>query len=237
MSRAEYVSPEGLRADGRRPGEVRRICCAFGEQARADGSASFAQGNTRVLAAVYGPQQAESRGDAMHDRCALRFRFSSASFSAGERRERAKAHDRRAAEMELLLRQTFEPNVLLELFPQSQITVVVQLVQSDGGERSACINAAALALIDAGVPMRDVLCSCTAGYVDETPIADLTYAEECSGTPGLSLTMLSSSGTVSALQMERRVPLGVFDSVLELAETAAATIGQLMRTQLEMRES
>eukprot|EP01043_Picozoa_sp_COSAG02_P118477 COSAG02_NODE_55069_length_292_cov_1.196891_1_plen_52_part_01 len=52
MSRQEYVSPEGLRLDGRRPGEVRRVRCSLGVLARADGSAMYEQGNTRVMAAV-----------------------------------------------------------------------------------------------------------------------------------------------------------------------------------------
>lgn len=38
------------------------------------------------------------------------------------------------------------------------------------GAYSACINAATLALIDAGVPMKDFICSCTAGLVDDKAI-------------------------------------------------------------------
>lgn len=38
------------------------------------------------------------------------------------------------------------------------------------GTRSACINAATLALADAGVPMRDIVTSCSAGYLNSTPL-------------------------------------------------------------------
>jgi hypothetical protein len=38
------------------------------------------------------------------------------------------------------------------------------------GLNAACINAATLALVDAGVPMLDVVCACTAGILDKTPV-------------------------------------------------------------------
>jgi len=38
------------------------------------------------------------------------------------------------------------------------------------GTRSACINAATLALADAGIPMRDLVTSCSAGYLCVTPL-------------------------------------------------------------------
>ena len=44
----EYISPEGLRLDGRRPKELRQLSCSFGVLAGADGSATFEMGNTKV---------------------------------------------------------------------------------------------------------------------------------------------------------------------------------------------
>ena len=38
------------------------------------------------------------------------------------------------------------------------------------GTRSACINAASLALADAGIPMRDIVASCASGYLNNTPL-------------------------------------------------------------------
>ena len=58
MSKFEFVSPEGLRMDGRRPGELRRIEAKMGVVSKADGSALFRQGNTQVLATIYGPKEA-----------------------------------------------------------------------------------------------------------------------------------------------------------------------------------
>ena len=49
----------GLRADGRRPLELRRIRMRLGVFSQADGSAYLEQGNTKILATVYGPHQVE----------------------------------------------------------------------------------------------------------------------------------------------------------------------------------
>lgn len=38
------------------------------------------------------------------------------------------------------------------------------------GERVAGINAASLAVLDAGIPMRDFVCACSAGFIDGTPL-------------------------------------------------------------------
>ena len=56
-----------------------------------------------------------------------------------------------------------------------------QVLQADGGTRCAALNAAYLALADAGVPMRDALAACAAGYLDSTPLLDLNYVEDSGG--------------------------------------------------------
>jgi len=44
----EFVSPEGLRLDGRRPKELRQLKAELGVLQSADGSATFEMGNTKV---------------------------------------------------------------------------------------------------------------------------------------------------------------------------------------------
>ncbi|GFS72393.1 exosome complex component RRP41, partial [Nephila pilipes] len=55
MANLELLSDQGIRMDGRRPTELRKIECKLGVSDGADGSAYFQQGNTTVLATVYGP--------------------------------------------------------------------------------------------------------------------------------------------------------------------------------------
>lgn len=42
------------------------------------------------------------------------------------------------------------------------------------GNKCVCINAATMALIDAGVPMKDFVCACSAGYIEDTPLLGQT---------------------------------------------------------------
>ena len=57
MSNLILLSDEGFRFDGRRSNELRQIRCNMGVYKQADGSAYLEQGNTKVLATVYGPHQ------------------------------------------------------------------------------------------------------------------------------------------------------------------------------------
>jgi exosome complex component RRP41 len=65
------VSYSGLRMDGRRPGESRAIRVRLGFLSRADGSVLLETGQTRVLAAVFGPREAQRRSEQQHDRAHL----------------------------------------------------------------------------------------------------------------------------------------------------------------------
>jgi len=69
---------------------------------------------------------------------------------------------------------------MTSLFPRTQIDIYLQVLQADGGTRCAAINAATLALMDAGIPMKDFVVACSAGYINNTPIV---------GTPPQSETI------------------------------------------------
>lgn len=71
--------------------------------------------------------------------------------------------------MASFVKQTFEPVVITTLYPRSQIDIYLQVIQQDGGVLQACVNAATMALIDAGVAMTDYVCACTAGWIDREP--------------------------------------------------------------------
>ena len=152
----EFLNPAGLRLDGRRPKELRRIACELGTLAHADGSALLQMGNTKVprrknvttlqsciaaanamlcadahgspqvLAAVFGPHEPTSRGQANHERCTIQCDVAMAAFSFGERRRRGRS-DRRVAEAVDIIRAAIEQTVLLELMPRSQVDITVQV--------------------------------------------------------------------------------------------------------------
>ncbi|KAJ8041666.1 Exosome complex component RRP41 [Holothuria leucospilota] len=217
MSGLELLSDQGFRLDGRRPRELRKIECKMGVFQQANGSAYIEQGNTKALATVYGPHEVTgNRSKIEHDKVLINCQYSMATFSTGERRSRSTG-DRKSQEMQLHLKKTFEAAILTQLYPRSQIDIYVQILQADGGNYSACVNAATLAIIDAGIPMKDFVCASTAGFVSDTPIADISYLEESQGGPELVVALLPKSDQIVEFQVNSRLHLDNFEKVLDMA--------------------
>lgn len=236
------MSPEGLRLDGRRPMEMRQLRAQIGAVAKADGSAVFEMGNTKVIAAVYGPREVQNRSQQIGDQALVRCEYSMANFSTGDRKRKPKG-DRRSTEISLVIRQTMEACILTHLMPRSQIDIYVQVLQADGGTRSACINAATLALADAGIPMHDLVTSCSAGYLNSTPLLDLNYVEDSAGGPDITVGILPKLDKVTLLQMDAKLPVDIFENVMQLAiegcKAIATYIGEVLlenTKQLEYRK-
>lgn len=75
------------------------------------------------------------------------------SLSSGERKRKPRG-DRKSQERSLQLKHAMEAIIHLELYPRSQIDIYVEALQVDGSEYCASVNAATLALIDAGIPIK-----------------------------------------------------------------------------------
>eukprot|EP00667_Euglena_gracilis_P018572 EG_transcript_19722 len=225
-SKVEYINLEGLRVDGRRPNEVRNLRFQLGSCERADGTCYLEQGNTKVLAAVYGPHEVNSqtRGKkAAAEHCTITCDFSVATFATEERRA-VHFRDRRHLEICAAIRRTFESVIFTDLFPNSQIEIFLQILQNDGGVLAACINATSLAVMDAGIPMRDSLVACTAGYIDGVPLVDINTVEINSGGPELPVAVLPRTNRIVLLQMDSKIPVELFDDVLAAALTGCAEV-------------
>ncbi|KAJ6972452.1 hypothetical protein NC653_032897 [Populus alba x Populus x berolinensis] len=263
----EFVNPEGLRLDGRRPMEMRQLRAQIGAVAKADGSAVFEMGNTKVIAAVYGPREVQNRSQQINDQALVRCEYSMANFSTGDRRRKPKGDStniacenaifgctnhwfmfvmcfvmanesirRRSTEISLVIRQTMEECILTNLMPRSQIDIYVQVLQADGGTRSACINAATLALADAGIPMRDLVTSCSAGFLNSTPLLDLNYVEDSAGGPDVTVGILPKLDKVTLLQMDAKLPIDTFENVMQLAVEGCKAIANYIREVSFARE-
>ncbi|EDV28699.1 Exosome complex component RRP41 [Trichoplax sp. H2] len=228
----EIISPEGLRIDGRRPEEIRRFNCRLGVLSRADGSAYLEQGNTKALASINGPHQAGDKAKIKHDRVHINFQYSMATFSTNERRNRPKG-DKRSIDISQLMREIFQSAILTDLYPKSQIDIHVQILQADGGNYSACINAATLALMDAGVPMKDFICSCTASLVDSKTIIDVNNSEELHfSNPLLTLAILPTSEEIILCQMKSRLHADHLEDILKAGIKGCKDIYEIMHREV-----
>jgi len=120
---------------------------------RADGSARFKLGRSAVVAAVYGPREPKSRAREIFDRATLDVLVRPRVGMPGPEERQLEGH----------LQRQFEHIVILEQYPRTQITVILQVCSADGAVGAVAGNAAFLALLDAGVAMRATALSVSVG--------------------------------------------------------------------------
>lgn len=246
----EYVSFEGLRLDGRRFNECRRVRHEFAVDAAADGSCRLEMGNTVVQAVVYGPYERRTAiEEGASEACECEATYGASAFSTDGARA-ARRVDRRAQAHAAVLTKIVGEVVMVDLMPRCALSVRVTVLCDDGGARAASVNAAVLALADAGVPLRDTASAVTCGYLDGEVLVDLNRDEERGRGPELLLCAVGASASgdgedaadderleedlrsmeIIAEELERgKTTMETFDSMHDLALAATATIAAYMR--------
>jgi len=223
----------GFRRDGRLPTETRLVECSLStiEGAHVDGSATYSIGTTMVIASVAGPRECLNRKDKQHERAYISTRVESTAFSRGSRQDphRKLRHDK---SLEILLQNTFNSAIQLHLYPRSEIIISVTIVQNDGGVEAAAINAATLALIDAGVPLDDYVIGCTSGFLDEVAVVDLSYSERTSRPPELTIAVLPVSEKIVTIQMQRTIEDKEFEKLLNTAMMGVKEIHEFLKSRV-----
>ncbi len=224
------ITPEGLRHDGRRPDELRPIKMEVGIFKNADGSAMVEYGKTRVIAAVYGPREPIQKFPLLPDKATLRVRYHMAPFSTEERKNPAPS--RREIELSKVIREALEPIVLTEEYPRTVIDIFLEVIQADGGTRTAAVTAASLALADAGVPMRALVGGVAVGKVDGVLVVDIDETEDMYGEADLPVAAAPDIGLVTLLQLNGVMTREEFSRALDMALTAISKIVEMEKRTL-----
>lgn len=188
------------RVDGRKQDELRPIHIESGVLPNADGSAYIEMGRNKIIAGVYGPREMHPKRLSKPNQGVLRVRYHMAPFSVDPRR--SPAPSRRDTEISMVMRDALEPAMFLERYPRSAIDVYVEIIQADGGTRCASINAAAVAIADAGIPMKDLVAACAAGKYEGKIILDLGDYEDKKGESDVPVAYMPKFDQVTLLQME-----------------------------------
>lgn len=231
MEKPEKLIINGKRLDGRAPDELRSLKIEVGMLKRADGSAYVELGDNKVLAAVYGPREMHPRHHQRPDTAVLRCRYNMAPFSVDERKR--PGPDRRSVEISKVTREALEPVLFLELYPRSVIDVFVEILQADSGTRTTGITAAAVALADAGVPMRDLISAVSVGKIEDTIVLDLTKEEDEWGTTDMPMAMIPRKKLITLLQMDGHFSQEEFRQALDLAFRGCEQIYEAQRQALK----
>jgi exosome complex component RRP41 len=125
--------------------------------------------------------------------------------------------------------------VNLEEFPNAVVDVFVEIQQADAGTRCAGICAASMALADAGIPMKDLICAISVGRVGGKVLVDLDKFEEDyeGGSTDMPVAMLPRKGEVSLLQLDGGIKPEEIDKALELASKSCLEILEIQRKALK----
>lgn len=225
---------EFKRFDGRKIDELREIEAKVGVVPSADGSAMYRSGNTIAIASVYGPKKMHPQHQQDPSTGQLRCEYNMISFSVTERIRPGR--NRRAMEISEITKWALEPIVMLENYPNQVVDVYINIIQADAGTRCAGINAAAMALAHAGIPMKDMVSSIAVGKLDKTVVVDLTKEEEDyhvgEGPTDIPITM-THSGKVTHMQLDGKITASQLKEAVDLAKGACEKIYDIQKKALK----
>jgi exosome complex component RRP41 len=222
------------RTDGRGFDELRPISMTAGVLQKADGSASIEWGKNKIIAAVYGPREVFPKHISDPYKAVIECRYSMAPFSSIEEHSRT-GPNRRSIEIGKIARHVFDNVVLANQFPNTKIDISMEVLQSDGGTRVAAITAAALALADAGIPMKDVVCGVSVGKADGHLVVDLNKYEDNLGSSDVPAVVSLRTGELLLFQMDGMLTREEMHESIEKIFVAAGEVSKLQAAALKKR--
>ncbi|MAG38444.1 exosome complex exonuclease Rrp41 [Candidatus Pacearchaeota archaeon] len=229
------VKKDFKRADGRKAEDARPMTAKVGVIPNADGSAMFAFGDTVAIAAVYGPRKLHPQHMQNPTKAVLRCNYDLLSFSVGDRKR--PGPNRRAQEISKAIEWALSPVVDLSLFPNTVIDVQIYILQADAGTRTAGINAASMALAQAGIPMTDLVCSIAVGKNDTNLIVDLSKGEEDfeegEGATDFAVAKPANSSSFSLMQMDGKISPELVPEATKLASKVCEEIYEIQKKTLK----
>jgi exosome complex component RRP41 len=223
----KLINNEGKRLDGRGPKDIRKIKIEAGVLHRADGSCQLEWGGNKILVAVYGPREAVPRHTQNPLKAIVQARYNMAAFSVEDRKR--PGPDRRSVEISKVISEALEKIVLTEQFPRASIDVNIEVLDAEAGTRCAGLTAAGVALIDAGIPMRDIPVACAAGKIDGQIVLDLGKEEDNYGDADLPVAISPRTGEVLLLQMDGHLTYDEFNEAFDLAVQGCHIVSEIQK--------
>ncbi len=215
-----------VRADGRGPSDIRAITCEVGVLPRTHGSALFTRGETQSLAVVtLGTTEDEQRIDALEGQYFRTFllHYNFPPFSVGEARP-LRSPGRREVGHGALAERALRPVLpTKEEFPYT-LRLVSDILESNGSSSMATVCGGALAMMDAGVPIKEPVAGIAMGLIKEQDrvvvLSDILGLEDHLGDMDFKVT--GTRNGVTALQMDIKIGGITADLMRQALEQARA---------------
>ena len=236
-----------MRPSNRAPDQLRAVSLEPGVSKHAEGSCLARFGDTHVLctASVIERVPPFLRNSG---RGWVTAEYGMLPRSTGSRTDREAARGKqsgRTQEIQRLIGRSLRAVTRLDGFGERQITVDCDVIQADGGTRTAAITGAWVALHQAfahmqrigavkEIPLSDQVAAVSCGLWRATPLLDLDYAEDSTAEADANFVFTGSGGIVEVQGTAEAEPFTreQLDAMIELARTGIATLTAIQRDSL-----
>ena len=234
-----------LRIDGRRADQLREVRITRGWLDHAEGSVLVEFGKTRVLVAasvtVGVPRWRRDTGLGW-----VTAEYSMLPRATHSRSDRESVRGRiggRTHEISRLVGRSLRAVVDYSALGENTIVLDCDVLQADGGTRTAAITGAYVALADAvthlreldvlkGEPLKDSVAAVSVGFIEGVPLLDLAYEEDSQAGTDMNIVMTGSGDFIEVQGTAERKPFNRTD-LNQLLDLGAAGCAELTRLQRE----
>ena len=247
-SQAARPSDSAARPSGRRPDQLREVRIQRGFTRHAEGSVLVCFGDTQVICTasveerVPGFRKGSGEGWVTAE-------YGMLPRSTHTRMDREAARGKqsgRTQEIQRLIGRSLRAVCDLKLLGERTIQIDCDVIQADGGTRTAGITGAYVALADAvaglmarglltASPLRDHVAAVSVGVVQGVPVLDLDYVEDSACDTDMNVVMTGSGGFVEVQGTAEGAPFerATLDAMLGLASAGIARLVGLQRDALK----
>jgi ribonuclease PH len=235
------------RADGRSPDQLREIRMTRGWLEHAEGSVLVEFGATRVLCAASATEEVPRwrRGSGLGWVTAEYAMLPRATNTRGDRESVRGRLGGRTQEISRLVGRSLRACVDAKAMGENTIVIDCDVLQADGGTRTAAITGGYVALADAlswlqgrkrckGDPLVASVAAVSVGIVDGEPRLDLCYAEDVAAQTDMNVVCAGDGRFVEVQGTAEREPFDrdLLDRLLDLSVAGCADLTRLQREAL-----
>lgn len=232
-----------MRPSGRQPNEMRQVSFERGVAKHAEGSCLVKFGDTHVLCTASleerVPPWLKGGGKGW-----VTAEYGMLPRATGDRMKREAAAGKqsgRTQEIQRLIGRSLRAIVDLKALGERQITLDCDVIQADGGTRTAAITGSFLALSDCIAwmkardmfpvsPLKDHVAAISCGIHGGVPVLDLDYAEDSTADTDANFVMTGSGGIIEIQGTAEAEPFSQ-DMLMKLLDLAKLGVGQLVEKQ------
>lgn len=235
------------RPSGRKPEQLRPVRLTRNYTRHAEGSVLVEFGDTKVLCtasvADEVPRFLRGQGSGW-----ITAEYGMLPRSTGSRMAREAARGKqggRTVEIQRLIGRSLRAAVDLELLGENQITLDCDVIQADGGTRTAAITGACVALVDAlrfmqrekmiaTDPLQNLVAAVSVGIYEGEPVLDLDYPEDSRADTDMNLVMAADGGMIEVQGTAEGAPFTEkqFAQMLALGKSGIDELIELQRKAL-----